>query len=161
MSIDPSIDTGVITTRLRALSDKNELEILVVDDDELERALIGDRLERRGFKVSQAADGFEAMKMLEQQPFPVLIVDWRMPTMDGIQLTEQLRARGMLDTYVIMLTARDGHLDFERGYLAGVDDYLSKKVNDVELLARVYKAFEMLTLRRELRDARAELSAGR
>lgn len=161
MSTDSSIDTGVITARLRALSDKSELEILVVDDDELERALIADRLERRGFKVSQAADGFEAMTLLEQQPFPVVIVDWRMPTMDGIQLTEQLRSRGMLDTYVIMLTSRDGNLDFERGYLAGVDDYLSKKVNDVELLARVHKAFEMLTLRRELREARAQLAARR
>lgn len=161
MSSDPSIDTGVITTRLRALRNQAELEILIVDDDELERALIADRLERRGFKVTEASDGIEAMKLLEQQPFPVVLADWRMPTLDGIQLTEQIRARGMLETYVIMVTARDGNLDFERGYLAGVDDYVSKKVNDVELLARVHKAFEILALRRELRDARAELAARR
>jgi DNA-binding response OmpR family regulator len=159
MSADNTIDTGVITSRLRALSTDVPLEILVIEDDELARALLSDRLSSRGFQVTQAADGREALSLTEKRSFGVLLVDWQMPEMDGIELTQQLRTRGMHDTCVIMLTARDGDVDYEQGYLAGVDDYLSKKVRDVELLARIHSAFTTYTLRRELRETRAQLAA--
>jgi two-component system OmpR family response regulator len=159
MSADNTIDTGVITARLRALSTDAPLEILVIEDDELARALLSDRLSSRGFQVTQAADGREALSLTEKHTFGVLLVDWQMPEMDGIELTQQLRAKGMHDTCVIMLTARDGDVDYEQGYLAGVDDYLSKKVRDVELLARIHSAFTTYTLRRELRETRAQLAA--
>jgi CheY-like chemotaxis protein len=159
MRSDNTIDTGVMTSRLRALSADMSLKILVADDDELARALLSDRLEHRGFQVAQAADGAEALKRMEEEPFPVLLVDWRMPVMDGIELTRHLRARGMADTYIVMLTSRDDDLECEQGYLAGVDDYLTKKVRDVELLARIHAAFAMFALRRELRETRAALAA--
>jgi CheY-like chemotaxis protein len=161
MSANNSIDTGAITTRLRALSTEAALKILVVEDDELARALISDRLEQRGFLVSQAADGGEALQLLERQSFPVVLVDWTMPVMDGIELTQHLRNLGMQDTYVVMLTGKDEDLDFERGYLAGVDDFLSKRVREVELLARIHAAFTTYSLRCELRETRAELAAAR
>jgi DNA-binding response OmpR family regulator len=159
MSSDNTIDTGAITTRLRALSTDSSLEILVIDDDELARALLSDRLSARGFQVTQAGDGREALSLTEKRTFGVLLVDWQMPEMDGIELTQQLRARGMHDTCVIMLTARDGDVDYEQAYLAGVDDYLSKKVRDVELLSRVHSAFTTYSLRRQLRETRAQLAA--
>jgi CheY-like chemotaxis protein len=159
MSSDNTIDTGAITTRLRALSTDRMLEILVVDDDELARALLSDRLSGSGFQVTEAPDGREALRLVEGQSFGVLLVDRQMPEMDGIELTQQLRAKGMHDTCVIMLTARDGDVDYEQGYLAGVDDYLSKKVRDVELLARIHSAFTLYSLRRELRETRAQLAA--
>lgn len=159
MSADNTIDTGAITARLRALSTDTSLEILVIEDDELARALLSDRLTARGFQVTQAADGREALRLTENHNFGVLLVDWQMPEMDGIELTQQLRARGMHDTCVIMLTARDGDVDYEQGYLAGVDDYLSKKVRDVELLARIHSAFTTYSLRRELRETRNQLAA--
>jgi CheY-like chemotaxis protein len=158
MSSDNTIDTGVITSRLRALS-TDRLEILVVDDDELARALLSDRLSGSGFQVTEAADGREALRLVESQSFGVLLVDRQMPEMDGIELTLQLRAKGIHDTCVIMLTAHDGDVDYEQGYLAGVDDYLSKKVRDVELLARIHSAFTLYSLRRELRETRAQLAA--
>lgn len=162
MSDDNTIDTGVITQRFRALPTEAALRrILVVDDDELARALISDRLQHHGFDVTQASDGMAAMKLMDSQGFPVLLVDWRMPEMDGIELTQQLRARGLQDTYVVMLTSKDGDVDFEQGYLAGVDDYLSKKMRDVELLARIHSAFTTYSLRRDLRETRAELAAVR
>jgi CheY-like chemotaxis protein len=159
MSLENTIDTGVITLRLRALSEDSALKILVVDDDELARALLSDRLQSRGFEVTQAGDGREAMELLEEQPFPVLLVDWRMPLMDGLELTRAVRARGMLEIYVIMLTSTEDEIGYEQGYQAGVDDYLTKKVRDVELLARIHAAFTTFSLRRELRETRAELAA--
>src|SRR5262245_20637119 len=101
MSAKSSIDTGVITTRLKALSQEGALQILVVDDDELERALIADRLELRGFRVAHAANGEQALAILERQSIPVILLDWQMPVMTGIELTESLRNRGMTDNYVI------------------------------------------------------------
>jgi CheY-like chemotaxis protein len=77
MQDEDTIDTGAITGRLRSLARDMQLKILVVDDDELERALIADRLEGRGFQVTRAADGEQALRLLEVQSFPVLLVDGR------------------------------------------------------------------------------------
>ena len=80
-----------------------------------------------------------------------------MPVMDGIAFTEALRGRGATDTYIIMLTMREASVDYERGYVAGVDDYLSKRVPDAELFARITAAFNTLALRRSLKEAQAAL----
>ena len=158
MKDEDTIEMGAVTGRLRALAQDMNLTILIVDDDELERALISDRLEARGFEVARAANGAEALTLLEGPVIPVLLVDWSMPVMNGIELTERLRARGMEDSYIIMLTARDSNLDYEVGYRAGVDDYLTKKVRDSELLARIHSGFRTFALRRSLKEARATLA---
>jgi DNA-binding response OmpR family regulator len=158
MKDEDTIDMGAVTGRLRSLAKDMQLKILVVDDDELERVLIADRLETRGFQVTRAANGEEALGLLELQSFPVLLVDWLMPVMTGIELTERLRARGMDESYIIMLTARDSTLDYEVGYRAGVDDYLTKKVRDAELLARIHSGLNTFALRRSLKETRAALA---
>ena len=158
MKGEDTIEMGAVTGRLRALAQDMDLTILIVDDDELERALISDRLEARGFEVARAANGAEALALLEGPVIPVLLVDWSMPVMNGIELTEKLRARGMDDSYIIMLTSRDSNLDFEVGYRAGVDDYLTKKVRDSELLARIHSGFRTFSLRRSLKEVRATLA---
>jgi PleD family two-component response regulator len=133
--------------------------ILVVDDDELELALLCDRLARANYSVTAATNGEQALRLIEQQWFPVVITDWQMPVMDGIQFTEALRARGNQETYVIMLTMREGDLDFERGYHSGVNDYLTKRIPDVDLFARVSAAFNTLALRRSLAHAQDALAS--
>jgi two-component system, cell cycle response regulator len=153
MSADP------LMTRMSVLARALPTRILVVDDDELELELMADRLATAGFEVTTAANGGQALAILERQWFPLLITDWEMPVMDGIELTERLRGRGVDDTFVIMLTVRDAGLDYERGYHAGVDDYLTKKMPDAELLARVQKGFSTLTMRRSLKEARAALES--
>jgi DNA-binding response OmpR family regulator len=95
--------------------------------------------------------------MVEKR-FPVLLTDLQMPGMDGIELTRRVRARGMDDAYIIMLTLRDASFDYERGYAAGVDDYLTKKLPDVELHARINVAFNTSALRRELKEIKAKLA---
>jgi len=161
MQQEDTIEMGAVTGRLRALSKDMQLTILIVDDDELERLLLADRLEARGFEVARAANGEEALALLEGPCIPVLLVDWSMPVMTGIELTQRLRARGVEDSYIIMLTARDTTLDYEEGYRAGVDDYLTKKVRDLELLARIHSGFSTYALRRSLKEARASLKEAR
>jgi DNA-binding response OmpR family regulator len=158
MEHEDTIDMGAVTGKLRALSQDMQLKILVVDDDDLERSLVADQLQVRGFEVERAADGAQALSMLESQAFPVILVDWSMPVMDGIELTKRMRAIGMDDSYVIMLTARDTTLDYQAGYHAGVDDYLTKKVRDTELLARIHAGFNTFNLRRSLKQTHAALA---
>src|SRR5690348_17400133 len=92
-SLDDDINSGAVTCRLRALSADMPLCVLVVDDDALERALIADRLAERGINTLQAADGAEALAMLQGTPVQVIVVDWQMPVMDGIDdyLTKGVR----------------------------------------------------------------------
>ncbi|MBM0108376.1 response regulator [Steroidobacter sp. S1-65] len=144
---------GVMATRLSVLTRALPSRILVVEDDAQDRELITRRLTAAGFEVRHASHGQEALDMLERHWYPLVITDWHMPVMDGLALTRELRARGADDTYVIMWTMRDASTDFEQGYLAGVDDYLTKKVSDPELFARIYAAFNTLALRRSLREA--------
>ena len=156
-NLEDDINSGVVTGRLRALAANMPLAVLVVDDDELERTLIGDRLAQRGIKVGEAADGAQALALLRHEKIPVVVVDWHMPVMDGIEFTEKFRAELPGDTYVIMLTARKEDFDYERGYLAGVDDYLTKGVREPELIARIHAGLHTYSLRVQLREARAAL----
>lgn len=147
------MNAGVMATRLSVLTRALPSRILVVDDDEQDRELIMRRLRDAGFEVRPASNGQEALDVLATQWHPLVITDWHMPVMDGLVLTKTLRERGAEDTYIIMLTMRDASNDFEQGYVAGVDDYLSKRVSDPELFARIYAAFNTLALRRSLREA--------
>ena len=149
------MSAGVMATRLSVLSRALPSRILVVDDEEDARELIMQRLSMGGFEVRQAANGQQALDILAQEWCPLVITDWQMPVMDGLGLTKELRSRASEDTYIIMLTMRDTSADFEQGYLAGVDDYLTKTISDPELFSRVYAAFNTLALRRSLREAQA------
>ncbi len=144
---------GVMATRLSVLTRALPSRILVVDDDAQDRELLTRRLTAAGFEVQHASNGQEALDLLAGQWCPLVITDWHMPVMDGLALTQALRQRGAEDTYIIMLTMRDASTDFEQGYVAGVDDYLTKKVSDPELFARIHAAFNTLALRRSLREA--------
>jgi CheY-like chemotaxis protein len=157
-SLEDDINSGVMTGRLRVLGAEAPLSVLIVDDDELERTLIADRLGQRGIKVEEARDGAEALARLAHEKIPVVVIDWHMPVMDGIEFTERFRAEHPGDTYVIMLTSRREDFDFERGYRAGVDDFLTKGVREPELIARIHAGLHTYSLRVQLREARAALA---
>jgi diguanylate cyclase (GGDEF)-like protein len=156
---EDAFNTGIIASRMMALNQPDALSILVVDDDEIELTLIGDQLEAQGFDVVRVTNARDALAQMDARFFPVLLTDCQMPEMDGVGLTETVRARGMSETYIIMLTKRDGAFDYERGYAAGVDDYLSKSNPNVELFARINAAFGTAALRCSLKDSRAALAA--
>ncbi len=155
------MDTAAVAAAAAVIGRALPARILLVDDDELELELMADRLASVGFQVTSAHDGREALEIFGQQWFPLVLTDWNMPLMDGIALTEQLRAKASDETYIIMLSARDDGAAYERGYIAGVDDYLSKRLPDPELLARIEGGFNTLALRRSLKQAKVALeSAG-
>lgn len=133
-------------------------KILIVDDDELELALMADRLTGVGLQVVTASNGVEALGILDREWFPVVLTDWRMPVMDGMELIESLRRKGGEEIYIIMLSAQSSAADVERGYFNGVDDYLAKKSPDAELLARIEAAFNAVILRRSLKQVRVALA---
>ena len=151
------MNTAAMAAGIAVLGKALPSKILLVDDDDLELELMAERLVSAGFEVTRAKNGQEALSILEQQWFPVVLTDWRMPLMDGMALTEQLRARGHDEIYIIMLSGRDDGAAYEQGYFAGVDDYLSKQLPDPELLSRIEAGFRTLTLRRSLKQARAAL----
>lgn len=110
--------------------------ILVVDDDLKLLKMVRRTLLYDGFAVETAENGVAALQLLERKPVDLLVLDWMMPEMDGIELTEALRAMGD-DTPILMLTARDAVEDRVTGLDAGADDYLMKPFAPSELLARV------------------------
>ncbi len=110
--------------------------ILVVDDDPKLLKMVHRTLLYDGFSVATAENGIGALRILEKKHVDLLVLDWMMPEMDGIELTKTLRTMGD-DTPILMLTARDAVEDRVSGLDAGADDYLMKPFAPSELLARV------------------------
>lgn len=140
--------------------ERSPQRLLLVDDDALELELMAERLQSLGFATHTAGNGSAALELLQTQSFPVVITDWQMPHVDGIQLTERLRGQGDNDTYIIMLTVLDDGTMHERGYFAGVDDYLSKRAPDAKIVAGVRAAFKAVAVRQALHAAKQQHSTG-
>lgn len=133
--------------------------VLLVDGDDGVLEQIGNILGSRGLHVVQASNGREALSRISERCFPVLLTAWRMPVMDGIELAREVRSRGMDETCIVMHLPRHGVFDYERGYRAGIDDYLTNSPSDAGWLARIHAAFKTAALRTSLRAARASLAA--
>ncbi len=113
-----------------------KLKILVVDDESRMRKLVKDFLEKEGFEVIEAADGYEAMdKFYEEKEISLLILDVMMPKMDGWQVCKEVRETSKVP--IIMLTARTQERDELKGFELGVDEYVSKPFSPKILVARV------------------------
>lgn len=111
------------------------MKILVVDDDPNILQLVNIQLSQAGYTVLKAADGMEALAMVEEDIPDLAVVDVMMPKMDGYTLTRELRA--LVDIPVLLLTAKGELEDKEKGFLAGADDYVVKPFEPKELLFRV------------------------
>ncbi|MBY0472415.1 response regulator transcription factor [bacterium] len=112
--------------------------ILVVEDEGDIRDLIILHLKRDGYAVDSAADGEEGMKKLSSMKYDLIVLDWMLPGMSGLEIVKTLRATGMnLPTPVLMVTARVEATDIVRGLEAGADDYVTKPFELPVLLARV------------------------
>ena len=113
----------------------SEQRILVVDDDADIRFLVRDLLERRGFAVTEAGEGREALQTFYGTRPDLVILDVGMPGMDGWTTLERIRE--LSEVPVVMLTARSAELEKTRGLRAGADDYVTKPFGRQELLARI------------------------
>ena len=109
--------------------------VLVVDDDGEIRKLLGEYLERNGFRVSLAHDGKEMRRRLEANRPDIVVLDLMLPGESGLTLCRDLRSGSSLP--VIMLTARNDEVDRVLGLEMGADDYLAKPFSPRELLARI------------------------
>jgi len=109
--------------------------VLVVDDDDLTRELLRRILAGAGYEVYAAADGRRGLRELHETRPDIVILDVRMPGLDGWATLE--RIRDLSDVAVLMLTAHDGEMERVRGLQAGADDYVAKPFGHQELLARV------------------------
>lgn len=110
--------------------------ILVVDDDRNIRFTMKEVLELENYTVYTAKNGVEALEALAKEHIDLVIVDIMMPKMDGYEFTKELRESNQ-ELPVLMISAKQLPEDRKKGFLAGIDDYLSKPIDTEELLLRV------------------------
>ena len=123
------------------------MKILVVDDDPLIRMIVGAGLKALKHDVVACETGAQAWSVLKTSAFPVMITDWSMPEMDGIQLTQALRSAPRESyTYVIMLTGHNTREDYLTGVKAGVDAFLVKPMDGALLEAQLSIAARIVGL---------------
>lgn len=129
------------------------MRVLVVDDSRAMRKVVVTHLKRWGFTTMEASDGAEALEICKDASIDVILSDWEMPKMDGLEFCRQFRA---LDRdrygYFILLTSRNEKNDVAMGLEIGADDFLSKPVNSTELKARIRSGMRVLDMEHQLRE---------
>jgi DNA-binding response OmpR family regulator len=134
------------------------MKILIAEDDEITRLLLGSALMNLGHDVREATNGREAWTAWEGGEFPFVISDWMMPDLDGLEFCRRIRARRGADyTYIILLTSRSGKTNYLEAMDAGADDFITKPFQKDPLAARVRVAERILGLHASLRRANAGL----
>jgi two-component system phosphate regulon response regulator PhoB len=120
------------------MSGANKPIVLIVEDDPSLATLLRYNIEKEGFRVSEAHDGEEALLQVQEAQPDLVVLDWMLPKVSGIEVCRRLRARVETKNLpVIMLTARGEDADRVRGLDTGADDYLTKPFSMTELLARI------------------------
>ncbi len=112
--------------------------VLIVEDEIAQREVLSYNLEAEGFRTSKAEDGEQALLLVEEEKPDVIVLDWMLPNVSGIEVCRQLKTRPeMRDVPIIMLSARSEEVDKVRGLETGADDYVVKPYSVSELMARV------------------------
>ena len=138
---------------------KQAMRILVVDDDRIALRLVSRILQNFGHDVITASDGTQAWNILQEEPVSLVITDWMMPGMDGLELCRRIRSGNLAGyVYVILLTAKGGSSEVLQAMEAGVDDYVVKSFDKRELNARIRAGERILKLQKELEERNKKLS---
>jgi two-component system phosphate regulon response regulator PhoB len=112
--------------------------VLVVEDEPAQREVLSYNFEAEGFRVAQASNGEEALMLVEESAPDVIVLDWMLPNVSGIEVCRRLKMRPETrGVPIIMLSARSEEVDRVRGLETGADDYMIKPYSLVELVARV------------------------
>ena len=127
-----------------------EFKILVADDSPLYRKLVEDTLGREQYVVCFAKNGRQASDLLAEHHPALVITDWEMPGLTGVELCAQIRCDRNSYTYIILLTSNAHKDQIIKGLAAGADDYLTKPFHSGELLARVAVGRRIVELHREI-----------
>ena len=136
--------------------------ILIVDDLQFSRAVIKSILGKAGFTNLRMADSAQqALEMLNDEKPDIVIADWIMPEMDGLELTDNIRNKDEEEnsyTGIILFTAQEGMEHMEEAFNRGVDDYLTKPPNPREMIARIISVARINQLQNMLLESSHELS---
>jgi len=112
--------------------------IIVAEDEDALSTLLTYNLEKEGYEVAMAVDGDEALMMISERMPDLLVCDWMMPKVSGIEVCRRLRSQGTTRNLpIVMLTARSEESDRIRGLDTGADDYIVKPFSMIELVARI------------------------
>lgn len=144
----------LVVEQHQSLQEENTLQslrVLVVDDSALQRRIISLSLKKWGFTIFEAGSGIEALAICKSEQIDMVISDWVMPGMDGLEFCKEFRnlerdAYG----YFILVTSKNEKNDVAKGLDAGADDFLSKPVNSAELKARIRAGSRVLEVEQEL-----------
>jgi two-component system phosphate regulon response regulator PhoB len=132
--------------------------ILIVDDEAAIRDMVRMALEIEGFEVSDASNAHQAVKILEQSDIDLILLDWMMPGVSGIDFASRIRREGNHHVGIIMVTAKDNEDDLIRGLEVGADDYIKKPFSTKELVSRMKAVLRRLSDKSPLNDI---VSAGK
>jgi len=132
--------------------------ILLAEDNPVSRKLLEKTLVKAGHEVTSVENGRKALELFNEEFFPIVLTDWMMPEMDGLQLCRAIRKNASPGyVFIILLTAKDSKDDIISGLEAGADDYLTKPFNHAELIARLQTGKRILELERSLKRANEEI----
>lgn len=112
------------------------IHILVVDDDKSTRMFLSAVLEKNGYTVSTAGDGLEALEVMDKEHIDLVVLDIMMPNMDGYEFTKTLRDSNN-NLPILMASAKQLPMDKHKGFIVGTDDYMTKPIDDEEMLYRI------------------------
>ncbi|MEY1555504.1 phosphate regulon transcriptional regulator PhoB [Yoonia sp. R2331] len=120
------------------MSAAQQPHVLIVEDEPAQREVLAYNLEAEGFRVSQAEDGEEGLLLLSEDPPDVMVLDWMLPSVSGIEVCRRVKMDpATRSTAIIMLSAKSEEVDKVRGLETGADDYVAKPYSMSELMARV------------------------
>ncbi len=136
------------------------MRVLIAEDDKGSQRLLKRILEKEKFEVIAADDGRAAWGVLQREDIRLVITDWLMPHMGGVELCERIREKEAPGyTYVIIVTSKDAKEDLVKAMDAGADDYVTKPYDRGELLARIRAGQRIINLEQELSEKNQQLSA--
>lgn len=146
---------------VRAINASKDVEIIIVDDMQFSRVVVQAALKKAGFiNIRVASSALQALRMMDEKHADVVLADWVMPEMDGLQLTDKLRERDEERgeyTGIILFTAQEGIEPLVEAFNRGVDDYICKPPNPHELAARVNAAARIASLQNDLLETSKQL----
>src|SRR5262245_1442132 len=134
--------------------------ILIVDDNETNRDILIARLSTHGYELTQAADGEEALQAAKAQIPDLILLDVMMPKLDGVEVCRRLKSDATLPfTPIILVTAKSDTKDVVSGLEAGADEYLTKPVDQLALVARVKSVLRLKELHDKVRGQAEDLAS--
>ena len=142
-------------------------KLLLVEDEASQQVILDYNLKSAGYETVQASDGYQALQLIDEELPDLILLDWMLPSVSGIEICRQLKARkDTREIPIIMLSARSEEVDKVRGLETGADDYMQKPYGIQELLARIklqLKRVRPATMGVELRhgDLRIDTAAQR